>query len=84
MKIIFVAPEENNACYLSINLLDDSNNPVSVDIEEMKCNGIDIQSENRKEYGPFRINNNEKIILNVKTNLTGYFASEVKVYASRK
>lgn len=84
LKIIFVAPEENNACYLSINLLDDSNNPVSVDIEEMKCNGIDIQSENRKEYGPFRINNNEKIILNVKTNLTGYFASEVKVYASRK
>ena len=50
---------------------------------KIKCHilgyGIDIYNEDKKEYGPFKINRNEKIILNVKTNSSGYFASEVKV-----
>ena len=79
LKIIFTAPIDFETCYLNIALLDDANNSVAVDIEELNCNGIDIRSEDKKEYGPFKINLNEKIVLNVKTNSSGYFASEVKV-----
>lgn len=79
LRIIFTAPIAYENCYLNIALLDDANNSVAVDIEELNCNGIDIQSEDKKEYGPFKINLNEKIVLNVKTNSKGYFASEVKV-----
>lgn len=79
LRIIFTAPIDFETCYLNIALLDDANNSVAIDIEELNCNGIDIYSEDKKEYGPFKINRNEKIILNVKTNSSGYFASEVKV-----
>jgi len=79
LKVIFIAPIDYEQCYLNISLLDDSNNSVSVDIEELKCNGSVISSDDKKEYGPFQIKTNEKIILDVKTNSNGYFASEVKV-----
>ena len=79
IRVIFTAPIDYEKCYLNILLLDDSNNTVAVDIEELNCNGTDIRGDNKKEYGPFKIIMNEKIVLNVKTNLNDYFASEVKV-----
>ncbi|MGC7155696.1 hypothetical protein ACP0BU_00435 [Metamycoplasma hominis] len=79
LRIIFTAPIDFETCYLNIALLDDANNSVAVDIEELNCNGVNVYSEDKKEYGPFKISRNDKIILNVKTNLNGYFASEVKV-----
>ena len=79
LRIIFIAPIDYKKCYLNILLLDDSNNPSAVEISEMKCNWQPIFSDDKIEYGPFSIVTNEKIILDVKVNSTGYFGSEVKV-----
>lgn len=79
MRIIFTAPINFEKCYLSMSLLDDNNGTESVDIETMKCNGTEISSTDKKEYGPFSIEQNKKITLDIETNLKGYFASEVKV-----
>ena len=79
LKVVFVAPIDFETCYLNISLLDDSNNAVPVLIESMKCNGVDISSDDKVEYGPFTIKQNKKVVLEIKTNMNGYFASEVKV-----
>lgn len=79
LRVIFNAPIDYENCYLNIQLLDDSNNTVSVDILSMNCNGKVISSEDKSEYGPFVIHTNEKIVLDVETSNSGYFASEVKI-----
>lgn len=79
LRIIFVAPIDFKTCYLNLLLLDDSNNPSAVEIFEMKRNEQPIFSDDKNEYGPFEILTNEKVILDVKVNSTGYFGSEVKV-----
>lgn len=79
LKVVFVAPIDFKKCYLSILMLDDSNNHSSVLIKSMKCNGINIISEDQNEFGPFCIKLNQKIILDVETDSKGYFGSEVKV-----
>ena len=78
-KLRWMAPTDYEKCYLNISLLDDSNKSMPVSIEEMDCNGVFIESEDKNEYGPFAISTNEKVILNVKTNINDYFACEVKV-----
>ena len=78
-KITFIAPIDYKNCYLGMYLLDDMNSPTEVEIIEMDCNGITIQSADKIEYGPFEISMNKKIVLNVKTNSKGFFGSGVKV-----
>lgn len=79
LRVIFTAPIDFTTCYLNLQLLDDSNNKVSVSINSMTCNGKQIISKDSNEFGPFAIHNNEKIVLDVETDNSGYFASEVKV-----
>jgi len=79
LRIIFVAPIDFKTCYLDLLLLDDANNASIVEILEMKKNGQNIESNDNVEYGPFEIFINEKVVLDVKTNSTGYFGSEVKI-----
>lgn len=79
IKVIFKAPISFDECYLNVGLLDDSNNFESVDIKTMKCNSTDISCSNPHEYGPFKISQNEKVILEVTTNIKGYFGAAVKV-----
>ena len=78
-KITFIAPIDYKNCYLGMYLLDDMNSATEVEIIEMDCNGITIQSADKIEYGPFEISMNKKIVLNVKTNSKGFFGSGVKV-----
>ena len=79
VKVIFTAPIDNESCYLSLFLLDDMGNSSEVNIKSMTCNGNDVQCENGLEYGPFTIKTNEKIVLEIETNVNGYFACGVKV-----
>ena len=79
LRVVFIAPIDFATCYLNLQLLDDSNNKVSVSINSMNCNGKQIISKDNNEFGPFAIHNNEKIVLDVETDNSGYFASEVKV-----
>ncbi|MCR4661533.1 MAG: hypothetical protein K5765_05985 [Clostridia bacterium] len=79
VKVIFIAPIDYQNCYLNISLMDDSNGHLPVLIEELNCNGFKIESKDKREYGPFSIKMNQKIVLDVKTNLSGFFASEVKI-----
>ncbi len=79
IKVIFKSPITFPECYLNVGMLDDSNNPEKVDIISMKCNGSDISCGNPYEYGPFSITQNEKVVLEVTTNVKGYFGATVKV-----
>ena len=79
IKVIFKAPITFPECYLNVGMLDDSNNSEKVDITSMRCNGVDILCNNPYEYGPFSINQNEKVVLDVTTNIKGYFGATVKV-----
>lgn len=79
LKIVFTAPIDNKECYLSISMLDDNNNTSPVEILDLSKNGTSIVCKDNKEYGPFEIKSNEKVILDVTTNTNDYFGSEVKV-----
>lgn len=79
IKVIFKAPITFSECYLNIGMLDDSNNQEKVNIIAMKCNGIDIKCDNLYEFGPFSISQNEKVVLDVITNIKGYFGATIKV-----
>ena len=79
LKVIFVAPIDYENCYLNISMLDDSNNSISVRIKSMSCNGVKIECADALEFGPFSIKTNKKITLDVETDSSGYFGSEVKV-----
>ncbi len=79
LKIVFTAPIDYKTCYLSISMIDDSNSPTPVDITGLSKNGVAIDCIDSKEYGPFEISANQKVILDVSTNTNDYFGSEVKV-----
>ena len=79
LRIVFIAPIDNKGCYLSISMLDDNNNTTPVEILSLLKNGIFIECQDSKEYGPFEIKSNEKVVLDVSTNTNDYFGSEVKV-----
>ena len=79
LKVIFVAPIDYKNCYLNISMLDDSNNSIAVGIKSMSCNGVNIECTDATEFGPFSIKTNKKITLDVETDSSGYFGSEVKV-----
>ena len=79
LRIIFTAPIDNDECYLNIAMLDDANGLIAVDILSLSCNGKAVVCADLREFGPFQIRTNQRITLEVKTNSTGYFASEVKV-----
>ena len=79
LRIVFIAPIDNNGCYLSISMLDDNNNSSPVEIRSLSKNGVAIECSDHQEYGPFEIKSNEKVILDVVTNRNDYFGSEVKV-----
>ena len=76
---MFIAPIDNNGCYLSISMLDDNNNSSPVEIRSLSKNGVAIECSDHQESGPFEIKSNEKVILDVVTNRNDYFGSEVKV-----
>ncbi len=79
LRIVFIAPIDNNGCYLSISMLDDNNNSSPVEIRSLSKNGVAIECSDHQEYDPFEIKSNEKVILDVVTNRNDYFGSEVKV-----
>lgn len=79
IRIVFLAPIESQRCYLSLSLVDDSNNTDKVEILSVIHNNVKIESISKFEFGPFKIATNEKIVLDVLTNMIGYFASEVKI-----
>lgn len=79
LKIVFTAPIDNKGCYLSISMLDDNNNSTPVEILSLSKNGITVECMDHREYGPFEIKSNEKVVLDVVTNKNDYFGSEVKV-----
>ena len=84
-RIIFISPGNYDACYLNIKRIDDDvSNKSDVDIIAMCYNGESIFSDNKHEFGPFPIKVGAKVQLDVTTNQTEYFASEVKIYASEK
>ena len=74
-----MSPIDADNCYLKLSMLDDSNASTNVEILELKNNGKVIASENHIEYGPFSINEDEKVILDVATNMHEYFGCEVKI-----
>lgn len=79
LKIVFTAPIDNKECYLSVSMLDDSNNSSPIEILSLSKNGISIECQDSKEYGPFEIKSSEKVVLDVSTDTNDYFGSEVKV-----
>jgi len=79
LRIVFYSPCNHEKCYLNIALIDDSNSRNDVLINSMIFNGTRITCDNTKEYGPFAIKLNQKVVLDVETNQQGYFASEVKI-----
>lgn len=79
LKVVFTAPIDHKNCYLTMYQLDDTNNKTKLKIEKLSLDGKDINSTDFYEFGPFSISTNKKIALNVKTEMKGYFASEVKV-----
>ena len=79
IRIIFISPTDYNNCYLSISMLDDTNSSSPIAIKSMECNKHTIIGSNPYEYGPFAIKINEKIILDIEIDESGYFGSEVKV-----
>ena len=74
-----MSPIDADNCYLKLSMLDDSNASTNVEILELKNNGKVIASENHVEYGPFSIKEDEKVILDVATNMYEYFGCEVKI-----
>lgn len=80
-RIIFKAPINFPKCYLNIGMLDDSNSREEVKIDSMKCNGNVIISDNKISdgFGPFAIKQNEKVILDIVTDIKSYFAATIKV-----
>lgn len=84
-RIIFIAPGSYDQCYLSIRRIEDElSNKSEVAILEMTCNGETVFSNSKDEFGPFAIKNGVKVCLDITTDQTDYFASEVKIYASEK
>ena len=84
-RISFISPVSENHCFLSLYLLgDELSQKTQLPIEKLKCNGLEIFSSNNFEYGPFEIMDGCKVILEIKTNQTDYFSSEVKIYAGKE
>lgn len=78
-RIVFNSPVDHKNCFLKLFLLDDANNRNELKIYGMECNGKEIKSDNMISYGPFAITMNNKCMLDIKTDMTEYFASEVIV-----
>ena len=78
-KIRFVSPGDYDNCYLCISLVDDSNSRSEVNISKLSKNGNEVNGYDPKEYGPFSINANEKIDLDVYVDEKETFSSEVKI-----
>lgn len=84
LKIIFIAPESYEKCYLNLSLLDDANNSTKLEIQELLVGGKRLEYEDKIEPGAFSIEKNTKTVLEVKVDKDDYFACEVKVkYESR-
>lgn len=79
IRVVLISPINADNCYLSLNMLDDHNSPTEVQIIEMKNNDVQIESKDKLEFGPFEIKENSKIVLDVKTNINGFFGCGVKI-----
>ena len=79
VRISFISPIKHDDCYLNIKMLDDSNSQENIAVLSMMKNGELISSKDAYEYGPFNIFQNEKVILDITTNIVGYFAATIKV-----
>lgn len=78
-RYVFYAPECHEKCYFKLNMVGDDNSSEIVRIIEAAKNGQAIALSKENECGPFSIELNEKIVLDLKTDRTEYFASEVEV-----
>lgn len=79
-RIIFISPISNDECYLNLRLLDDMNNKTNIEIKSIMIDGKTISSINNIKYGPFSIEMNKKMVLDIHTqSLRGLFGSEVRV-----
>lgn len=84
-KIFFISPVTSEDCYLSINMVgDEISQKTKISINTLKCNGEIVYSSNNYEFGPFKIKSGAKTVLELTTDQTDYFASEVKLYASKE
>lgn len=79
LKIILTSPIDASNCYLKLGMLDDSNFATDVEILKLSNNGVEICSENHFEFGPFAIKKDERVVLDVFTNMNEYFGCEVKI-----
>lgn len=83
LRVAFIAPNEpeinTEQFYLKIMILDDSNAATAIKILGMTQNGKVIKCDDPIEYGPFTMKAGEKVILDVDTDQTGLFGSEVKI-----
>ena len=78
-RYVFYAPESHSQCYFKVNIVGDDNSSDTVHIFEAKKNGIVIPLSKVNECGPFKTEMQEKVILELKTDRTEYFASGVEV-----
>jgi len=84
-RISFIAPKTYDNCYLNLIMVQDEiTNMENVKILNMICNGTVIASTSSEGYGPFKIENGCRIVLDIETKQNDYFASEVRIYASEK
>ena len=78
-KIKFISPGDYDNCYLTILLVDDSNNRIPVEIKNLTKDGNSIVCDDNIEFGPFAIKTNEDVTLDVTVNEDDYFSSEVRI-----
>lgn len=80
-KVVFDYFEHLKNCKLSFFILDDVGHKEKVKILSLKCNEIDIVSNDNYLYGPFVINKGKNII-EIETKIKGIYGCEVKIYAN--
>lgn len=80
-RLVFDYLENIKNCKISFYILDDVGHREQVLVDALRCNGIDIVSNDKHLYGPFEIVKG-KNILEMDTNVSGIYSCEVKIYAN--
>ncbi len=78
-RIVFISPITCEECYLRLERMDDSNKKEKIEIYQLSKNKVEINGNNKFEYGPFNIKLNEKVTLDFTCNVNDNFASAISV-----
>lgn len=78
LRIIFKPGEDHENCFLALALVDDVNGKHPINILGLKANGkqVDISDGNA---GPFSVKGGQKNVLEVITDVKGFYSCEVKI-----